>query len=129
MNKKISDLTPSELKSLVDRGILNVTMSNSKIPTKIEETPEYKQFTSLKGKRIHIGEASRKYNIPNPTITRWKHKGFIKVIGTDGQKILLDESYVAYCAHVYHQSPGAGRWAFTENGLPRPAGVDLRNVT
>jgi len=128
MNKQISKLSPSELKSLVERGILRVTMSNGKIPTKIEETPEYQQFKHLKGKKIHIGEASRKYDIPNPTITRWKHKGFLKVLGTDGQKILLDESYVAYCAYVYCQSPGSGRWAFTKDGLPRSSGVDLRNV-
>lgn len=129
MNKQIKKLSPTELKSLIDRGIIHVTMNGSKIPTRIEETPEYKKFKRLKGKPIHVAAAARKYDVPQPTISRWVKKGFIPVIGKDGpQKLLLDESYVAYCAHVYCLAPGSGKWAFTKNGLPRSYGMDIRSA-
>lgn len=129
MNKQIEKLSPTELKSLVERGIIRVTMDNGKLPTTIEETPEYKKFKRLKGKKIHVAAASRKYDVPHPTISRWVKKGFIPVIGKEGaQKLLLDESFVAYCAHIYCLAPGSGRWAFTKDGLPRSAGHDLRST-
>ncbi len=132
MNKQLkpSELPPpGELKSLVERGILIVTMSNGKIPKRIEETPEYQQFAELKTNRIHLREASRKYKVSPKTISRWIEKGFIKTKGTEGQRLLLIESYVAYCAYVYQQSgSGQGRWAFNKNGTPRAEGVNLRDV-
>ncbi len=129
MNKQIENLSPTELKSLVARGIIQVKMTTANLPTRIEETPEYKKFIKLKGKKIHVAAAARKYDVPHPTISRWVKKGFIPILGKDGpQKLLLDESYVAYCVHVYCQAPGAGKWAFTKNGLPRSAGMDIRNV-
>jgi hypothetical protein len=130
MNKKqLDNLSPAELKSYVERGIIHVDMTTATLPERIEDTPEYKKFTKLKGNKIHVAAASRKYDVPHPTISRWVKNGFIPVIGKEGaQKLLLDESYVAYCVHVYCQAPGRGRWAFNKNGTPRVEGVDLRNV-
>ncbi len=121
----VKSLSPAELKSYVERGILQVTMTKS-LPMCIEDTPEYARFKDLKGRKIGVAEAGRKYNVPFQSISRWMKKKFIKVLGRDGQKILLDESYVAYCAYVYHLSPGQGRWAFNPNGTPHTQGTNLR---
>jgi len=93
-------------------------MENQPIPQKIEDTPEWKKHRHLKGKPISIREASRKYDIPDRTIGRWAIDGIIKVLGKDGNKKLLDESYVAYTYEVRKQRPGQGKWLFDENGLP-----------
>lgn len=120
MNKNISNLSPTELKSLIDRGILQVKMNTAHLlPTSIEQTPEYKKFLKLKGKTIGVSEAARKYDIPQPTITNWKKRGFIPVLGQEGaQKLLLDESYVAYCAHVFKKNRGQGKKPFNQDGTP-----------
>ena len=123
----INDLSPAELKSYIQRGIIKV-VNTQPFPTRIEDTPEYKKFKHLQGVEIHVAEAGRKYNVHQPSITRWKQKGFIKVLRQEGQKIYLDESYVAYCVYVFHhhQTGGQGGWAFNPDGTPRPQGVDLR---
>jgi len=117
MNNDLENLTPTQLKALVKRGILRV-MENYPIPTTIEETPEYQKHAALRGQPIHISQASREYDIPSRTISRWVEKGYIPKLGTDGNKLLLDWSYVAYCAEVYQTRKGQGKWVFDENGLP-----------
>jgi len=67
---------------------------------------------------IWIGEASRKYNVPHPTLSRWKDKGLIKILGQESNKILLDEQDVAYCAYIYHQDGGQGKRIFADDGRP-----------
>lgn len=126
--KTLRDLSPAQLKNYIDRGILHVTMKETTLPMCIEDTPEFQLFKKLKGKGIGIAEAARKYNVTQASVTRWKQRGFIPVIGHDGpQKILVDQAHVAYCAYVYHLSPGKGKWVFNKNGTPRPQGIDLRN--
>ena len=122
----VSNLSPSELQSYVERGILRVTMTEANIPMCIEDTPEYHLFKKFKGKKIAVSEAGRKYKVSPQNISNWKNKGFIPVLGNDGQKILLDESYVAYCVYIYLRNPSQGRWAFNPNGTPRTQGVNLR---
>jgi len=114
--KNVDNLSPTELKHYIVRGILHV---EGTIPMQIEDTKEYKSFAKLKGKGIGVAEAGRKYSVPFQTISRWKNKGYIPVIGKEGkQKLLLDESYVAYCAHVYKQDAGSGKRPFDKNGTP-----------
>ncbi|HNS37566.1 MAG TPA: hypothetical protein PKH92_06465 [Anaerolineaceae bacterium] len=83
-----------------------------------EDLPEYRQFGHLSGVAIWIGEASRKYNVPHPTLSRWKDKGLIKILGQESNKILLDEQDVAYCAYIYHQDGGQGKRIFADDGRP-----------
>lgn len=66
-------------------------------------------FAHLAGHPIGIGEAGRKYGIAQQTISRWKDKGLIKVIGQEGQKIFIDEQDIAFMADWYKQKPGKGR--------------------
>jgi len=44
--------------------------------------------------------------------------GIIKQIGESGNKVLLDEADVAYCAGIYHRFGKQGRKLFDEKGLP-----------
>jgi hypothetical protein len=116
---QLDDLSAKTLKSLINRGIIEVTMTTKSLPETIEETPEYKKHADLKGQKISISEAGRKYDIPQQTISRWKDRGIIPVLDKGkNRRIFLDESYVAYCAEVYNKRPGAGRWLFDEKGLP-----------
>lgn len=99
----------SELIRMVRRGIVKIMI------TSVAMTDPYK---SLQGIRIHVSEAARKYNIPNPTISRWAKKGYIKIIDRVGNKTYLDEADVARCAEVYQDRGGQGRWLFNPDGTP-----------
>jgi predicted site-specific integrase-resolvase len=74
------------------------------------ESLQKEMFSELSGKPISIVAASRKYNIPHQTISRWKDKNYIRVIYTDGQKVFLDEADVARQVQNYLLNPGTGRW-------------------
>ena len=111
-------LSKTQLINLIERGILSITMSD-KIPNNREDTPEYQQVANLRGTRIHIREAARKYNVPQTTINQWIRRGLITVLGKDKNKTLIDESDIAYCAIIRKQRPGAGRWLFNQDGTPR----------
>ena len=86
--------------------------------TRKEDLPEYKKHAHLKGVPIWINEAARKYNLLAPTILKWVRLGVIKRIGNEGNKVLLDEADVAYCAEIYKKFGKQGRRMFDENGLP-----------
>jgi hypothetical protein len=84
-----------------------------------EDRADYRQLAALGGVAIGISEAGRKYNVPQQTISRWTKRGWIKVLGREGRKTLINEQDVAFYAHHYNLAPGQGRWAFTKSGLPR----------
>ena len=117
MTVNLENLTGREIKNLIQRGILEV-MESQPIPTKKEETPEYKKHKHLKGKPIHLSGAARKYDVPLVTISQWVKKGYISVMGMDKNKKMLDEADVAYCAEVRKNRQGQGKWLFDESGLP-----------
>jgi excisionase family DNA binding protein len=83
-----------------------------------EALPEYQLNADLKGVPISINEAGRKYKLNTSTLTRWMQRGLIHQLGKDGRKTLLDEADVAYCASVYRQNGGQGKWAFDDSGRP-----------
>lgn len=87
-------------------------------PTPKEQLPEYKKHKHLKGVSIWLSEAARKYDIPQPTISRWVSSGYIKTLGMNGNRILADEADVAYCVEVYRQRRGQGKWLFNPDGTP-----------
>jgi hypothetical protein len=116
--QSLNNLSPTQLKSYIARGIISAVQTQP-IPHKIEQMPEYKKNAKLKGRGIGIAEAGRKYSIPFPTISRWVKRGFIPVIGKVGkQKLLIDESYIAYCAEVYKNNSGQGKTIFNSDGTP-----------
>ena len=90
-----------------------------KSPLKKEDLPEYKRYAHLKGEEIGMNEAARKYNIGPVTIYGWVKKGIISIIRREGQKVLINEADVAYCAEIYRSRGGSqGKRIFDRNGLP-----------
>ena len=83
-----------------------------------EHLPEYKKHAHLKGQPTWIGKASREYKVSPQTISNWVKKGYIRILGRDGQKVLIDSADVAYCAEIYHQRGGQGKWLFNPDGTP-----------
>jgi hypothetical protein len=98
------------------------------IPTRKEDLKEYKRYGHLSGVGIWISEASRKYTIPTTTLYQWFQKGYIKSIGRDGQKVLLNEQDVAYCASVYKKNKGQGKRLFNKDGTPYRPKNDLTST-
>jgi predicted site-specific integrase-resolvase len=85
----------------------------------IENLITKEQFEHLRGQKLGIAEAGRKYGIPQPTLSRWSMAGYIKRLGRKGKKVLIDEADVAYCAAVYRMKDGGpGKRIFDDNGLP-----------
>ena len=83
------------------------------LPTR-EGHPIFRKHASLRGIGIGMNEASRKYGIPQPTISRWAKVGWIGVIGKDpgyvqNRRLWIDEAEMAYCAEVYHLKQAGGR--------------------
>jgi predicted site-specific integrase-resolvase len=84
-----------------------------------EKHLEYQDVEKLRGVLLGINEASKKYEIPFSTLRGWIQRGFVDKVGKKGQKILIDEADVAYCAAVYHQKGASqGRWLFNPDGTP-----------
>jgi len=127
-------LAVERIQSLIENGRIKAAMVNKNLvvseddvrdeaaPLRKEDLPEYKMHSHLKGVGIGIKEASKKYSIGFSTIFRWYKKGLIgeveRAAVQGGEKILLDESDVAYCALIYRKIGGQGRRVFSENGLP-----------
>ena len=95
-----------------------MVVSEETLPKRKEDLPEYKKYSHLKGVGIGMGEASRKYNVPTPTISHWTKRKFIRIIKQEGQKIFVDEQDVAYCVSVYSERKGQGKWLFNPDGTP-----------
>ncbi len=120
----LQNLSRGELHSLAVRGILKVVNSSAysiPLPKTMskEDLPEYQRYAHLAGVSIGIGEAARKYNIPQATVSRWVQKGFIAKLGSGKNRIkFIDEADIAYCAAIAHSRPGSGRWLFNPDGTP-----------
>jgi hypothetical protein len=84
---------------------------------KKEDLPEYKKFAHLAGQAIWVSEAARKYDVPR-TIIKWTSKNHIKLLGKEKNRVLTDEQDVAYCAEIYKERKGQGKWVFNPDGTP-----------
>ena len=93
---------------------------------KKEDLEEYKQFAHLAGEKIWLREATRKYDIPHPTLSRWVQLGHIKRVDSDGYRVYLSEQDMAYCAEIYKERKGQGRRAFNKDGTPYKTKAELK---
>jgi hypothetical protein len=97
--------------------LINMNDLMNSLPKDLRD--DYKRFDHLSDIPIGVREASRKYGIPNQTISRWLSKGYIKLLYAEGQKKYLSEQDVAYCADIYQSSGGKqGKWLMSKNGTP-----------
>jgi hypothetical protein len=119
----------AELKRLAQSGKISaavlpdgdMVVSEYSVKIKVrkkEDLPEYKEHKDLAGIPIWLSEAERKYNISTPTLSRWVKADYIAKIGLDGNRILMDEQDVAYCAGVYEKRGGQGKRVFAKDGTP-----------
>ncbi len=77
------------------------------------------EFEHLRGSKLGISEAARKYGLRQQTLSRWIQRGIVKAVGRQGRKVLVDEADVAFASAVYHHKGGRqGMRIFDENGKP-----------
>jgi predicted site-specific integrase-resolvase len=115
---QIRDLVES---GKIEGGILpdgEVVVNEESLPVKKEDLPEYKKYAHLKGRAIWLNKASKDYNIPQQTITRWVKSNIIERLFDDGYRVFVNEQDVAYCAEIYHKFGSQGRRLFNPDGTP-----------
>ena len=79
------------------------------LPKRRQDTPEWKALSHLEGHVIWVSEASRKYGVPHPTISGWIKRGWVRVVGKEKNRVLLNERDIAYLAQMYKRFGGRGR--------------------
>jgi len=118
----------TELKRLAQSGKINaavlpdgdmvVSESSVKAKARKEDLPEYKKHAELANETIWVSKAARKYGISQSTISRWTQLGYIKKMGMQGNKSLLNAQDMAYCAEIYDARKGQGKRIFNSDGTP-----------
>lgn len=104
---------PEDLNLLMQIGKIKAIMVENEpclLESDVMASQPRKNFEELENQPISLNAAAEKYGINKPTLSRWKNKGYIKVLYQEGQKIFLNEADVAYLASVYHKKPGRGIW-------------------
>jgi hypothetical protein len=104
--------------ALLPDGRMGVSLKSLNAETPREGTPEYARFLDLQGNPISINEASRRYGVYTSTLTRWMQRGHLHVLEHKGNRTLLDEADVAYCALVYKKNQGQGKRVLGADGKP-----------
>jgi hypothetical protein len=99
-------------------GDMVVSETSVKEKLKKEDLPEYKKHKDLAKNPIWLSEAERIYEVSTQTLSRWVKAGYISKIGLDGNRVLLNEQDVAYCAEIYKKRGGQGKRIFAEDGTP-----------
>ncbi|NCP88294.1 MAG: hypothetical protein CO094_03805 [Anaerolineae bacterium CG_4_9_14_3_um_filter_57_17] len=127
-------LAIERIQSLIENGKISAAMINNNVvvseddvrhesaPLHKEDLPEYKMHAHLQGVEIGLAEAAEKYKMNTSTIFGWFQKGIIskirRITALGGEKILLDETDVAYCVEIYRKIGGQGRRIFDKRGMP-----------
>lgn len=70
------------------------------------------KWRDLQGREISVREASRKYGLRSPSLSRWAQKGHIRVLGNNGYQTFLDESDVVFAAVLAKLAGRRGRALF-----------------
>ncbi len=115
---QIDELHPARLKDLAKRGIVRVVTTTSIKSLKYTELPEYRKHANFKGVRITASEAARVFGIHQVTISRWGARGLLTILERTDREIYFDKADVAYCAEIYRQKKGSGRWLFNPDRTP-----------
>lgn len=79
------------------------TVDNATAARMILEEIRPEQYEHLKGKRIRLMEATRKYNVSDPNLINWAKRGYITVRDRGFQRLELDEADVAYIVRIYQR--------------------------
>ncbi len=118
-------LSEKALRSMLHAGKIGGGTMNGELlvdantlPARKEDLPEYKKFKNYQGVGIGINEAAKQFNIQFSTLRRWVKRGYIKQIGKEKNKILIDKQDVAFYVYVYRMYGGKGKKVFDQDGLP-----------
>jgi predicted site-specific integrase-resolvase len=79
------------------------------------------QYEHLRGERIRLMEASRKYDVADQNLYRWAERRYIHILDQGFQRLELDEADVAYVVTIH-------RRAQELTGSPIKAGWVLKRV-
>lgn len=60
---------------------------------------------------VSLSEASRLFNIPDETISRWVKEGYIPIRERTSREVYIAKEDIAKVAEVYWANPGRGSWA------------------
>lgn len=63
---------------------------------RLESILEGVDLSEIEGQPIHLAEASRDYGIPVSSLSRWYRSGYIRKMGKDRNRVLLNEADVAF---------------------------------
>jgi predicted site-specific integrase-resolvase len=93
------------LEHLVNIGTVEAyTTPNGAIMIVMDDVNKHKvklsDFAHLEGVPIHIAEAGRKYDLQFQSIARWRKAGYIRTLGREKNRILLNEADVAFIKAV-----------------------------
>lgn len=115
---ELEGLSVMQLQELVKYGKLKI-MNTGTMTIDKQDLPEYKKFVDLRGVKISLAAAGRKYGVPYQTISRWLKRGMIELLGYGPDKrVYVDEADVAYMTEIFKQRGGQGKWVFDKNGVP-----------
>lgn len=63
---------------------------------RLETISEGVDLSEIEGNAIHIAEASRRYGFSTSSLSRWYRKGYIRKVGEQKNRILLNEADVLF---------------------------------
>ena len=115
---QLNNIPAAELKDLAKRGILTVMTHNKLETLKYTDLPQYKKHAKWKGSKITIREASRLFDVSSQTLSRWVAKNYITTLERRPHEIYIDKADAAYCAEIYHERNGQGKWLFNADRTP-----------
>lgn len=104
-----------------DNVITVSTVDNETAARIILEEIRPEQYEHLRGKRIRLRKAARKYQVDSQSLSGWVSREYIHVHERGFQRLEIDEADVAYVASVYNR----GREL---TGSPIKAGWVLKRV-
>lgn len=108
----------AQIKDLAKRGILRVMSATPIKNLKYTDLPQYRKHAHWKRIEITASEASRLFDVPQMTVSRWAKDNKITVLRRTNREIYLDKADVAYCVEILRERPGAGKWLFNPDRTP-----------
>lgn len=107
---KRTNIPGSQLQAMAKSGKIKCVMLNNQILLRESDVmAQSPKNPDLTGASISIRNAARKYGITPSTISRWVARGLIRIVDQVGNKIMIDESDMAFMADYYKKRPGSGR--------------------
>lgn len=107
------------IRAIMHNGVALVNQDDVLANLPVEDRPEFKKHAHLLGTKIMVSDVASKYGVSHVNVLRWIKRGLIPVLQRGpGRAVFVDEAHAAYCAEVYKDNKGQGRWVFNTDGTP-----------